>query len=59
MVRYLTDKGDRGRAGAQKRAPEAFGQGTDWMQNVREYQGGALAEWGKAVDQIVLKWRYM
>ena len=59
MVRYLTDKGDRGRAGAQKRAPEAFGEGTDWMQNVREYQGGALAEWGKAVDQIVLKWRYM
>ena len=59
MVRYLTDKGDRGRAGAQKRAPEAFGQGTDWMQNVREYQGGALTEWGKAVDQIVLKWRYM
>jgi hypothetical protein len=29
------------------------------MENVREYQGGALAEWGKAVDQIVLKWRYL
>ena len=56
MVRYLTDKGDRGRAGSQKRAPEAFGQGTDWMQNVRQYQGGALQEWAKAVDQIVLKW---
>lgn len=57
MVRYLTDKGDRGRAGAQKRAPEAFRQGTDWTSQVRQYQGGALQEWAKAVDQIVLKWR--
>jgi hypothetical protein len=57
MVRYLTDKGDRGRAGAQKRAPEAFRQGTDWISQVRQYQGGALQEWAKAVDQIVLKWR--
>ena len=59
MVRYLTDKGDRGRAGSQKRAPEAFGQGTDWISQVRQYQGGAMEEWAKAVDQIVLKWRFM
>lgn len=59
MVRYLTDKGDRGRAGSQKRAPEAFGQGTDWISQVRQYQGGAMEEWAKAVDRIVLKWRYL
>lgn len=59
MVRYLTDKGDRGRAGLQKRAPEAFHQGTDWISQVRQYQGGAMQEWAKAVDQIVLKWRYL
>lgn len=59
MVRYLTDKGDRGRAGSQKRAPEAFHQGTDWISQVRQYQGGALQEWAKAVDQIVLKWSYL
>ena len=56
MVRYLTDKGDRGRAGSQKRAPKAFGQGTDWMSEVRQYQGGALEEWAQAVDRIVMKW---
>jgi len=56
MVRYLTDKGDRGRAGSQKRAPEAFGQGSDWMSNVREYQSGAMQEWSAAVDRIVMKW---
>jgi hypothetical protein len=59
MVRYLSDKGNRGRAGAQKRAPEAFGEGTNWIENVREYQGGAMQEWAKAVDQIVLKWSYL
>lgn len=59
MVRYLTDKGDRGRAGSQKRAPEAFGQGTDWISQVRQYQGGAMEEWSKAVDRIVIKWRYL
>jgi len=59
MVRYLTDKGDRGRAGAQKRAPKAFGDGTNWMENVRQYQGGAMQEWSKAVDRIVMKWSYL
>lgn len=59
MVRYLTDKGDRGRAGSQKRAPEAFGQGRDWISQVRQYQGGAMEEWAKAVDRIVIKWRYL
>ena len=59
MVRYLTDKGDRGRAGSQKRAPAAFRDGTDWISQMRQYQGGALQEWAKAVDQIVLKWRVM
>lgn len=61
MVRYLSDKGNRGRAGsgARDRVPKAFGQGTDWMDNVRQYQGGAMQEWAKAVDQIVLKWSYL
>ncbi len=59
MVRYLTDKGDRGRAGSQKRAPEAFKQGTDWISNVGQYQGGALEEWAKAVDRIIIKWGYL
>jgi hypothetical protein len=59
MVRYLTDKGDRGRAGSQKRAPEAFKQGSDWMSNVGQYQGGALEEWAKAVDRIIIKWGYL
>lgn len=59
MVRYLADKGDRGRAGSQKRAPEAFGQGSDWIENVRQYQGGAMQEWAQAVDRIVLKWSYL
>lgn len=59
-VRYLTDKGDRGRAGQQNRAPKAFGQGTDWMSLVApRYAPQAMQEWGKAVDQLVIKWRYM
>ena len=37
----------------------AFGAGTSWMGNVKQYQGGALQEWAKAVDQIVLKWSHL
>ncbi|MGI9135455.1 MAG: hypothetical protein ACR2JS_00105 [Candidatus Nanopelagicales bacterium] len=57
MVRYLSDKGDQGRAGARNRAPKAFGSGTDWMGNVKEkYAPQATQEWARAVDRIVMKW---
>ena len=61
MLRYPSDKGDRGRAakGARNRMPAAFGSGTDWIQAARDYQPAALAEWGKAVDRIAMKWRVM
>jgi hypothetical protein len=54
MVRYLSDKGNQGRAGST--TPPAFGTGTGWMANVRQYQGGALQEWTEAVNRIVVKW---
>lgn len=57
MVRYPSDKGNQGRAG--NATPSAFGEGTSWMANVKQYQGGALEEWAKAVDQIVLKWNHL
>lgn len=57
MVRFPSDKGNQGRAGES--TPAAFGQGTSWMGNVKQYQAGALEEWGKAVDQIVRKWSYL
>lgn len=57
MVRYPSDKGNQGRAGDA--TPSAFGEGTSWMANVKQYQGGALEEWAKAVDQIVLKWNHL
>lgn len=58
MLRYPTDKGDRGRAakGARNRMPAAFGSGTDWISQSREYIPGAIKEWGEAVDAIVRKW---
>ena len=57
MVRFLTDKGDQGRAG--EAAPKAFGSGTDWMGTVKQYQSGAMIEWAAAVDRIVRKWSYL
>ena len=59
MVRYPSDKGDRGRAarGATNRMPPAFGSGTDWISHTRTYQPAALNEWGRAVDKVVRKWQ--
>jgi len=54
MVRYPADAGTRGRAG--KKAA-AFGDGTNWISQVRPYQPQAIREWGQAVDRIVSKWR--
>lgn len=54
MVRYGSDKGNQGRAGAKM--PPAFGQGTSWMSKVKQYQGPVLQEWAQAVDRIVRKW---
>jgi hypothetical protein len=61
MVRYPSDKGDRGRAasGARNRMPAAFGSGTDWISQARDYQPKALQEWAKAVDRIAFKWNVM
>jgi hypothetical protein len=61
MLRYPSDKGDRGRAakGARNRMPAAFESGTDWISQTRDYQPKALEEWAKAVDRIALKWRVM
>jgi hypothetical protein len=59
MVRYLADKGSQGRAGSQNRAPAAFGEGTDWISQVGQYQAGAIQEWAQAVDRIVLKWSFL
>lgn len=61
MLRYPSDKGDRGRAakGARNRMPAAFESGTDWISQTRDYQPKALQEWAKAVDRIALKWRVM
>jgi hypothetical protein len=61
MVRYPSDKGDRGRAasGARNRMPAAFGSGTDWISQARDYQPKALQEWAKAVDRIAFKWNVL
>ena len=61
MLRYPSDKGDRGRAasGARNRMPAAFGSGTDWIGQARNYQPQALQEWANAVDRIAMKWRVM
>ena len=61
MLRYPSDKGDRGRAGsgARNRMPAAFASGTDWISQARDYQPKALQEWGKAVDRIAMKWQFM
>jgi len=59
MLRYPSDKGDRGRAalGARNRMPAAFGSGSDWISEAKTYQKPALEEWGKAVDRVVMKWQ--
>ena len=31
-------------------------EATNWLQDVRAYQGPALQEWAQAVDRIVAKW---
>lgn len=60
MVRYPSDKGDRGRAGqgAKNRMPKAFGHGTDWIERTKGYEPKALQEWSEAVDRVVRKWNY-
>lgn len=49
MVRYPSDSG-------QKRDSFAPFERTDWIRDVRAYQGPALQEWAQAVDRIVAKW---
>ena len=58
MLRYPSDKGNRARAarGAVNRMPPAFGSGTDWISQSRDYQPAALQEWGKAVDRVIGRW---
>lgn len=59
MLRYPSDKGDRGRAaqGARNRMPAAFGSGTDWISQARGYTPKAIQMWGEAIDQTIMKWR--
>jgi hypothetical protein len=61
MLRYPSDKGDRGRAGAgaRNRMPAAFGSGTDWISQAKTYQQPAIEEWSRAVDRVVMKWLVM
>jgi hypothetical protein len=61
MVRYPSDKGDRGRAakGASNRMPAAFESGTDWISDAKGYAPKAIDMWGKAVDRIIYKWKVM
>jgi hypothetical protein len=58
MLRYPSDKGNRARSarGATNRMPPAFGSGTDWISQARDYQPAAIAEWGKAVDRVIGRW---
>lgn len=58
MLRYPSDKGNRGRAakGATNRMPPAFGSGTDWISQARDYQPAAVQEWAKAVDRVIGRW---
>lgn len=49
MVRYPSSSG-------QARDSFAPFERTDWISDVRAYQGPALQEWAQAVDRIVAKW---
>lgn len=62
-VRYPSDMGNRGKAGPYRYTddgpqgtPVAFGEGSNWMVNVKNYKPAAMQEWTKAVDRIVMKW---
>lgn len=59
MLRYPSDKGDRGRAakGARNRMPAAFGSGTDWISQSRAYTPKAMQEWSDAIRYTINKWR--
>lgn len=59
MLRYPSDKGDRGRAakGARNRMPAAFGSGTDWISQSRSYTPKAMKEWNDAIRYTINKWR--
>ncbi|MFZ9967473.1 MAG: hypothetical protein ACO3IN_10820 [Steroidobacteraceae bacterium] len=50
MVRWPSSTGEG-------RASFAPFESTNWLKDVRSYQGPALQEWGQAVDRIVAKWR--
>lgn len=52
MVRYPSDSG-------QARNSFAPFEATDWMGQVRGYQGAAMTEWGRAVDRVLAKWGAM
>lgn len=65
VARYPSDKGQTGRSGPVKRdadgnvtggVPAAFGDGTNWISQRRNYQPAAMRKWGDAVDRVVRKW---
>lgn len=49
MVRYPSDTG-------KTRGSFAPFEATNWIQQARGYQPGALREWTKAIDDIARKW---
>jgi hypothetical protein len=61
MVRAPSDLGKSGKWFAKDEADRTFApfEQTNWISNVRGYQGEALKEWGAAVDRIAAKWGRM
>jgi len=55
MVRYPSQSGYQGRAGAAGTMPAVFGAGYGWMGKMGRYKGDALKEWLQAVDRVKYK----
>lgn len=52
MVRYPSSAG-------KARGSFAPFQQTNWIEQARDYQPAAIAEWGRAVDKVIAKWSYL
>lgn len=55
MVRFPSNSGYKGRAGAAGTMPKVFGAGYGWMKKMGKYKGNALKEWLQAVDRVKRK----
>jgi hypothetical protein len=54
-VRFPSNSGSGGRAGAAGTMPAAFGSGYGWMKKMGRYKGDALKEWLQAIDRVKRK----